>query len=104
MMSGSRDQNRIEPVDPDHASGAIRRLFEEIRAKFALVPNLFRVLATAPAVVEGLMGLSAALARGALDEKTREQLALAVAESNLCRYCLSAHTAMAAKKIGRAHV
>jgi len=43
------------------------------------------------------MGLSAALARGALDEKAREQLALAIAESNLCPYCLSAHTAIAAK-------
>jgi uncharacterized peroxidase-related enzyme len=96
-MSGSRDQNRIPPVDPDHATDAIRRLFTEIRAKFALVPNLFRVFANAPAALEGLMGLSAALARGALDEKTREQLALAVAESNLCAYCLSGHTAMAAK-------
>jgi uncharacterized peroxidase-related enzyme len=96
-MSGSRDQNRIQPVDPDRATGAIRRLFAEIRAKFALVPNLLRVVANAPAALEGLMGLSAALARGALDEKTREQLALAIAESNLCDYCLSGHTAMAAK-------
>jgi uncharacterized peroxidase-related enzyme len=96
-MSGSRDQNRIQLVDPDRATGSIKRLFAEIRAKFALVPNLFRVLANAPAALEGLMGLSAALARGALDEKTREQLALAIAESNLCPYCLSAHTAMAAK-------
>jgi uncharacterized peroxidase-related enzyme len=96
-MSGTRDQNRIQPVDPDHATGAIGRLFAEIRTKFALVPNLFRVLATAPAALEGLMGLSAALARGALDEKIREQLALAIAESNLCAYCLSAHTAMAAR-------
>ena len=96
-MSGSREQNRIQLVDPDQATGAIRRLFAEIRVKFALVPNLFRVLANAPAALEGLMGLSAALGRGALDEKTREQLALAIAESNLCAYCLSGHTAMAAK-------
>ena len=96
-MSGSRGQNRIQPVDPDRATDAIKRLFAEMRAKFALVPNLFRVLANAPAALEGLMALSAALARGALDEKTREQLALAIAESNLCPYCLSAHTAMAAK-------
>jgi hypothetical protein len=74
-MSGSIDQNRIQPVDPDLTSGAIGRLFAEIRTKFALVPNLFRVLANAPAALEGLIGLSAALARGALDEKTREQLA-----------------------------
>ncbi len=96
-MSESRVQNRIPRVDPDHATGAIRRLFAEIRAKFALVPNLFRVLANAPAALEGLMGLSGALARGALYEKTREQLALAIAESNLCPYRLSEHTTMAAK-------
>jgi len=96
-MSESRDQNRIQPVDPDHATGAISRLFAEIRTKFALVPNLFRVLATAPAALEGFMSLGSALARGALDEKSREQLALAIAESNLCPYCLSAHTAIAAK-------
>ncbi|HLX05271.1 MAG TPA: carboxymuconolactone decarboxylase family protein [Candidatus Binatus sp.] len=96
-MSGSRDENRIQPVDPDRATGAIGRLLAEIRTKFAMVPNLFRVLANAPAALEGLMGLSAALARGAFDEKTREQLALAIAESNLCTYCLSGHTAVAAK-------
>jgi uncharacterized peroxidase-related enzyme len=96
-MSESRDQNRIQLFDPAHATGAIRRLFAEIRVKFALVPNLFRVLANAPAALEGLGGLSAALARGALDEKTREQLALAIAESNLCAYCLNAHTTIAGK-------
>ncbi len=96
-MGEPKNQNRIQPVDPDHATGAIRRLFAEIRAKFALVPNLLRVVANAPAALEGLMSLSAALARGTLDEKTREQLALAIAESNLCDYCLSGHTAMAAK-------
>src|SRR5580693_7220455 len=96
-MTEARDQNRIQPVDPARATGAITRLFAEIRAKFVLVPNLFRVLANAPAALEGLMGLSAALARGALDEKTREQLALAIAESNLCAYCLNAHTTIAAK-------
>jgi uncharacterized peroxidase-related enzyme len=96
-MSGSRDQNRIQLVDPDRTTGAIRGLFSEIRAKFALVPNLFRVLANAPAALEGLMGLGSALAAGALDKKTREQLALAIAESNLCAYCLSSHKATAAK-------
>ena len=96
-MSESRDQNRIQAVDPDHATGPIRRLFEEIRAKFAVVPNLFRVLANAPMALQGLIDLGTALSRGALDEKTREQLALAIAESNLCAYCLSAHRTTAAK-------
>jgi uncharacterized peroxidase-related enzyme len=96
-MRGAQDQGRIQPIDPIHATGVIGRLFADIRARFALVPNLFRVLANAPAALEGLMGLSAALARGALDEKTREQLALAIAESNLCAYCSNAHAAIAGK-------
>ena len=96
-MSESRNQNRIQPIDPAQAMGEMRRVFSELQAKFALVPNLFRVLANAPAALEGLMSLNVALAGGALDEKTREQLALAIAESNLCAYCLSAHTGVAAK-------
>jgi uncharacterized peroxidase-related enzyme len=88
---------RIPPVNPERVSAVIGRLFTEIRAKFSLVPNLFRVLANAPVALEGFMSLGAALARGALDEKTRQQLAIAIAESNLCAYCLSAHTTAAAK-------
>jgi uncharacterized peroxidase-related enzyme len=96
-MSESTNQTRIQPVDAAYPSGAIGRLFTEMRAKFARVPNLFRVLANAPAALEGLIGLSAALAGGTLNVKTREQLALAIAQSNLCAYCLSAHTALAVK-------
>jgi uncharacterized peroxidase-related enzyme len=89
---------RIAPVNPERVSAAIgRRLFAEIRATFSLVPNLFRVLANAPVALEGFMSLGAALARGALDEKTRERLALAIASSNLCAYCVSAHRGVAAK-------
>jgi uncharacterized peroxidase-related enzyme len=98
-MNQPGDQNRVQPVDPDRASDAIKRLFAQLRARFALVPNLFRVFANAPVALEGLMGLGAALARGALNEKAREQLALAIAESNLCSYCLSEHRTIA-EKIG----
>jgi AhpD family alkylhydroperoxidase len=96
-VSDVRGQHRIQPVDPDQATDPISRLFAEIRTKFVLVPNLFRVLAKAPVALEGLVELSGALARGALDQKIREQLAPAIAESNLCPYCVSAHSAMAAK-------
>jgi uncharacterized peroxidase-related enzyme len=96
-MSQANQLGRVHSVDPDWVSDTIGRLFAEIRAKFTLVPSLFRVLANGPVALEGFMSLGAALAGGALDERTREQLALAVAESNLCAYCLSAHTTVAAK-------
>lgn len=96
-MSESTNHSRIRAVDPDQPTGPVKRLFGELRAKFALVPNLFRVLANAPVAFEAFMDLGAALARGTLEEKTREQLALAIAESNLCPYCLSAHAVTAAR-------
>jgi uncharacterized peroxidase-related enzyme len=96
-MNDISRRTRIAQVDPQHATGTIRRLFAEIQAKFDMVPNLFRVISKAPAAFEGFMSLGAALAGGTLDERTREQLALAIAESNLCAYCLSSHKATAAK-------
>ena len=51
----------------------------------------FASLALSPAALEGLLGLSGALSK-TLDVKTRERIAIAVAEMNGCDYCLSAHT------------
>jgi uncharacterized peroxidase-related enzyme len=90
-------QARIKQVEPQPATGKIGQLFADVQAKFDMVPNIFRMLAKAPAAFEGLMNLSAALAGGTLDKKTREQLGLAIAESNLCDYCLSAHRYLGAR-------
>jgi len=93
-MSGSKQQNRIPPVDPDHATGLTRQLFDHMRAKFGVVPNLFRVLGHAPAVLEAYVNFSAALSGGTLDARVQELIGLTVAESNLCDYCLNAHIFM----------
>ena len=53
---------------------------------------MFRLIANSPATLEGYLGLHTALSKGRLDRKTRERIALAVAEVDGCSYCLSAHT------------
>ena len=50
-----------------------------------------RVLGNSPAALEGYLSLSAAIARGVLPARVREQIALTVAEINDCGYCLNAH-------------
>jgi uncharacterized peroxidase-related enzyme len=87
--------NRIAQLDPSQATGKTRQLLDEVRAEFGIVPNLFCVLANAPAALEGYLKLSGALASGGIGAKAREQIALTVAESNMCSYCLSAHVATA---------
>ena len=76
------------------APAAAQPLLEGAKKQFGGVPNLLRVIANSPAALEGYFGLNGALQKGALDPKTRERIALAVAEINGCGYCLSAHTYM----------
>lgn len=89
--------NRITQLDPAVATGKTKQLFEGALKKLGVVPNLFRVLGTSPAALEGYLNFSGALAGGSLGAKVGEQIALAVAESNLCGYCLSAHTYIGGK-------
>lgn len=90
---------RISPLDPAQATGPLAAKFAAVKAKLGLVPNLVRTFAQAPAVLDGYLGLSGALAQGTLSGQVREQLALTLGEANGCDYCLSAHT-LGAKAAG----
>lgn len=89
--------NRITQLDPARASGKTKQLFDGVQGKLGVVPNLFRVLGNSPAALEGYLNFNGALAGGVISARVREQIALAVAESNLCGYCLSAHTFIGGK-------
>jgi uncharacterized peroxidase-related enzyme len=67
-------------------------LLEAVNKQLGVVPNMFRLISTSPQALEGYLGMSGALSKGALPPQTRERIALAVAEVNGCNYCLSAHT------------
>ena len=80
------------PVSIAAAPAASQPLLEAVNKQLGSVPNLFRVVANSPAALAGYLGMSGALAKGALAAPTRERIALAVAELNGCDYCLSAHS------------
>lgn len=80
------------PASIEAAPEASRPLLEAAKKQLGSVPNLFRIVSTSPAALEGYLSLSAALGKGALPAPTGERIALAVAEVNGCSYCLSAHT------------
>lgn len=71
-----------------------RPLLEAVKQQLGVVPNLFRLVGNSPAALEGYLGLHGALGKS-LDVKTRERIALAVAQINGCDYCLSAHSYVA---------
>jgi len=84
------------PASIEASPAAARPLLEGVKRQLGLVPNLFRVVANAPAALEAYLGFNGALSKGAIDGKTRERIALAIAEVNGCGYCLSAHSFLAA--------
>jgi len=93
---------RLHPVTLSNVTGKAKELLEVVKNKLGIVPNMTRVMATSPAVLEAHLGFSGALASGLLDAKTREKLVLMTAQENHCKYCPSAHTAIG-KMVGLNH-
>jgi uncharacterized peroxidase-related enzyme len=86
--------SRLTAIQPENATGKAKQLLDAVQAKLKITPNLTKVMANAPAVLQGYLGLSGALVEGVLDPKLREKLALEIGEQNSCQYCVSAHTAI----------
>ena len=53
------------PATIDAAPAASRPLLEAVKKQLGLVPNMFRLVANSPAALEGYLGLSGALNKGA---------------------------------------
>jgi uncharacterized peroxidase-related enzyme len=75
----------------DDVPEASRPILDAVHKQLGVVPNMFRLIAQSPAALQGFAANNGALNR-TLDVKTRERIALAVAQVNGCDYCLSAHS------------
>jgi uncharacterized peroxidase-related enzyme len=85
------DMTRLAAPARDDAPEASRPILDAVQRQLGVIPNLFRVIGNSPAALSGFTSFQGALTK-ALDARTRERIALAVAQVNGCDYCLSAHT------------
>lgn len=83
--------SRLTIPSRDQAPTASKPLLDAVEKQLGVIPNLFRLVGLSPAALEGYVSLNGALSK-TLDVKTRERIALAIAQVNGCDYCLSAHT------------
>ena len=90
---------RLKAINPTEATGKTKELFNAIEDKLGMVPNMMRTMGNSSAVLEGYLNFSGALSHGALNARTGELIALAVAESNACNYCLAAHSYIGEKLV-----
>jgi uncharacterized peroxidase-related enzyme len=86
--------SRLAIPTRDEVPEASKPILDAVHKQLGVVPTMFRLIATSPAVLQGFTVNNGALAK-TLDVKTRERIALAVAQVNRCDYCLSAHSYLA---------
>ncbi len=75
----------------ESAPEASKATLNAVHQQLGSVPNLYLLLGSSPIALNGFSAFQGALSKS-LDAKTRERIALAVAQINGCDYCLSAHT------------
>lgn len=89
--------SRIPLVTNAAANADQKQLLEAVQAQLGVVPNFLRIFANSPVALKAFLGLHGIANEGALDALTRERIALALAQTNGCQYCVSAHTAIGRK-------
>lgn len=89
---------RIATLNPDTTTGKSKELFDAVKGKMGMVPNLLKVMGNSPATLETYLSLGQLTGKGNFKPQFREQLALVIAETNNCDYCLSAHTFIGGKQ------
>ena len=85
---------RITPIDPSTATGEAATHLATAHRMLGGTPNLFTTVARSPAAIGAMVAFFGHMAKTALGARVGEQIAVAVAQSNGCAYCLSAHTAI----------
>ncbi|MBO0797791.1 MAG: peroxidase-related enzyme [Blastocatellia bacterium] len=83
---------QVKILDPAQAPGKSKELLDALQKNIKSVPNLAKALANSPAALKAWMEFDGALAKGSLNAKLRQEIALAVGQKNGCEYCVSAHT------------
>jgi uncharacterized peroxidase-related enzyme len=84
-------QTHTRETAPEASHGNI----DMISAKYGFLPNIFGVLAGSPAASGGYIALSSLLANSSLTPLEQQVVFLTVSRTNICGYCVAAHSTAA---------
>lgn len=88
----SKSKPRLSLLEKQAAPADSVPHLEKIEKGMGKIPNIFKAMAHSPTALAAYLDLSGGLKKSTLSERTRESVALAIAELTGCHYCLSAHT------------
>ena len=75
----------LSPLADAQASDAAKTIFKSLQSAIGMVPNIFRTMGHAPAVLEHTLGLDKAIKQD-LPPKLRELAYLKTSQLNNCQY------------------
>lgn len=78
----------------DQMSEPNQGIYDLIGKNYGFVPNLFSVLTYSNAALPALLALQQSHTKGAFNACEREAINLVVSQTNECRYCTAAHSAV----------
>lgn len=82
---------KFEPVEYLEANEIQKAALDQVQAVFGGTPNLLKMLANAPGILQGYLKFNDALTSASLSPALVEQIALTVSGSNACEYCVAVH-------------
>jgi uncharacterized peroxidase-related enzyme len=81
----------FNPIEPEIADVEAKAALDIVHAAFGGIPNLMKMLAIAPNVLNGIMSLMQEVTSGELETSLFEQIALLTSAINQCDYCVAVH-------------
>lgn len=88
---------RLPVLDEDDFPEATRPLLDEVRRDFGFVPNLERVLAAAPAALEGYVRLWDLVGATGFSPLEQQVVCQEINRLHSCHYCLAHHDVLLAR-------
>lgn len=86
---------RVHSVNPQVAQGRTKELLDAVQQAFGMIPNIAKVMANSPAVLDSFLAFSTAMGTVQIGEKLHNQVKLNTSETNSCDYCTSILCAIA---------
>ncbi len=84
----------VKPLTRDQANPVVQPIFDVLKSKVGMVPNLYATIANSPTTLPAYLAFDEALGKGVFTAKERQAIFLVVSQVNGCHYCQSAHTAL----------
>ena len=84
----------LKPLTREQASPSVQPIFDVLKSKVGMVPNLYATIANSPNTLPAYLAFDEALGKGVFSAKERQAIFLIVSQVNGCNYCQSAHTAL----------